>query len=115
MKTESRFFVHLFHIILVAGLFIYVGIAKTTIPTFMYTVLLILGIIIILYHGFKAYQKLQDGKNPWINYIHIFLVGPLLIYIGLNREKTPRLYFELLLMLGFASLGYHFYYLFNDT
>lgn len=114
METESRYFVHLFHILFVGGLFLYVGIAKTTIPAFMYTFLLILGIIIILYHGCKAYKKLQDGKNPWVNYIHIFLVGPLLIYIGLNREKTQRLYFELLLMLGFASIGYHGYYLFNN-
>jgi hypothetical protein len=107
-----NFFVHLFHILFVGGLFLYVGIAKTTIPAFMYNFLLILGIILIIYHIYKAYKKLKDGKNPWVNYIHIFLVGPLMIYIGLNREKTQRLYFELLLMLGFASIGYHGYYLF---
>jgi hypothetical protein len=110
---STGFFVHLFHILIVGGLFLYVGIAKTTIPAFMYPVLLILGIIIILYHGFKVYAKLKKGLNPWINYIHIFIIGPLLVYIGLNREKTARLYFELLLMLGFASIGYHGYYLFN--
>jgi hypothetical protein len=79
----------------------------------MYSVLLILGIIIILYHGFKVYTKLKEGFNPWVNYIHIFIVGPLLVYIGLNREKTQRLYFEILLMLAFASIGYHGYYLVN--
>jgi hypothetical protein len=107
-------FVHLFHIIIVGGLFLYVGIVKTGIPSIFYPILLALGIIIILYHGFKAYKKLKDGKNPWVNYIHIFIVGPLLIYIGLNREKTPRYWFEILLMLGFAAIGYHGYYLFND-
>lgn len=111
---ESRLFVHLFHILIVGSLFLYVGIAKTTIPTFMYSLLLTLGIIIILYHSFKVYKKLKDGKNPWVNYIHVFIVGPLLIYIGLNREKTQRLFFELLLMLGFASIGYHGYYLVNN-
>jgi len=49
--------------------------------------------------------------NPWVNYIHLFIVGPLLLYIGLNREKTERRYFEILLMLGFAAIGYHGYYL----
>jgi hypothetical protein len=39
------------------------------------------------------------------------IVGPILIYIGYNREKTSRKYFEILLMLGFAAIGYHGYYL----
>jgi uncharacterized protein YhhL (DUF1145 family) len=112
---EASTFVHLFHILIVGGLFLYVGIVKTDIPKPMYIFLLVLGIIIILYHGFKVYKKLKDGKNPWVNYIHIFIVGPLLVYIGINREKTQRLYFEILLMLAFASIGYHGYYLFNNT
>lgn len=51
------------------------------------------------------------GKGYWVNLLHIFIIGPLLIYIGYYGEKTARLYFELLLMLGFASIGYHGYYL----
>ena len=104
-------FVHLFHILFVGGLFLYVGITKLDIPKFMYPILVTLGIIIILYHGFKIYKKLSVEMNPWVNYIHLFIVGPLLLYIGLNREKTERRYFEILLMLGFASIGYHGYYL----
>jgi len=104
-------FVHLFHILIVGGLFLYVGITKLDIPKFMYSVLVTIGIIIILYHGFKIYKKLSVGMNPWVNYIHLFIIGPLLLYIGLNREKTERRYFEILLMLGFASIGYHGYYL----
>jgi len=111
---SSSAFVHLFHIIIVGGLFLYVGIMKTLIPSFVYPILLVLGIVIILYHIFKAYKKLKDGKNPWVNYIHIFIIGPLLIFIGINREKTARFWFEILLMLGFASIGYHGYYLFNE-
>lgn len=109
----SSVFIHLFHILIVGSLFLYVGMKKTTIPSFMYLILMILGSIIILYHGFKAYNKLTMGLNPWINYIHIFIIGPLLLYIGLNREKTQRFCFEILLMLGFASIGYHGYYLVN--
>ena len=109
---DASSFVHLFHIIIVGGLFLYVGIKKTEIPSFMYSFLLILGIIIIFYHGFKVYKKLKEGLNPWVNYIHIFLVGPLLVIIGLNGKDTPRKYFELLLMAGFAAIGYHGYYLF---
>jgi len=106
--------VHLFHILIVGGLFLYVGITQTKMPKIMYPILLVLGIIIIIYHSIKAYKKILESKNPWVNYIHIFIVGPILIYIGLNRENTPRYWFEILLMLGFASIGYHGYYLFNE-
>jgi hypothetical protein len=41
-------------------------------------------------------------------------VGPLLVYIGYNREDTERMYFELLLMLAFAVIGYHGFYLVQD-
>jgi len=111
---DSQIYLHLFHIFFVGGLFLYVGIVKTNIPIFLYNFLLILGIVIIIYHSYKVFIKLKNGKNPWINYFHIFIIAPLLIYIGINREKTKRFYFELLLMLAFADIGYHSYYLINS-
>ena len=110
---EVRTYVHLFHILIVGSLFLYVGRYKTLIPESMYSILLGLGLIIIFYHSFKVYNYIKQGKGYWVNLIHIFMVGPLLFYIGYNREKTARLYFELLLMLGFSAIGYHGYYLFE--
>ena len=104
--------VHLFHIIIVGGLFLYVGMNRENIPKSLFNVLFYLGIFIILYHLYKAYGYLKTDKGIWVNLIHIFIVGPLLIYIGYNGEKTTRKFFEILLMLGFASIGYHGYYLF---
>jgi hypothetical protein len=109
---ELHTYVHLFHILFVGSLFLYVGIQRTEISSTMYPILLWLGVFIIIYHIYKAYNYMKLGKGYWVNLIHIFLVGPLLVYIGYNREKTARLYFELLLMLGFAAIGYHGYYLF---
>lgn len=103
--------VHLFHIIIVGSLFLYVGINRVNISKNWFPILFWLGIIIIIYHIYKTYNYIKIGKNFWINLIHIFIVGPILIYIGYYAEKTDRLYFELLLMLGFASIGYHSYYL----
>jgi hypothetical protein len=102
--------ISIFHILVVATLFLYVGIKKTDIPSFMFLSLLGLGAIIIPYHVYKASIK----KSGWVNYIHIFLVGPLLMYIGYNGAATERRYFELLMMLGFASLGYHGYYILDE-
>lgn len=105
-------FIHLFHILFVGTLFLYVGINREKIPAFIFPLLTYLGIIIILYHSYKAYLKLSNDKSAWINYIHMFLIGPLLILIGLNGRDTSRKYFEILLMAGMASIGYHGYYLF---
>ena len=110
---NKDFFVHLFHILIVGGLFLYVGINKTKIPDFMYRILLFLGIIIVFYHAYKMYKHIKLHQSYWVSLIHIFIVSPLLIYIGYNGSKTQRYFFELLLMLGFASIGYHSYYLYT--
>jgi hypothetical protein len=109
---DSHKLVHLFHIIIVGGLFLYVGINRDKISSGLFNVLFYLGMFIILYHLYKSYGYLKDNKGIWVNLIHIFIVGPLLIYIGYNGDKTARKFFEILLMLGFASIGYHGYYLF---
>jgi hypothetical protein len=108
---DSHSLVYIFHILIVGSLFLYVGIYRDKIPQLIYPVLFYLGIIIILYHIFKVYRYITLGKGYWVNLIHILIIGPILIYIGYNREKTARLYYELLLMLGFAAIGYHSYYL----
>lgn len=108
---DIHIFVYLFHIIIVGSLFIYVGINRDKIPHIMYTILLYLGIFIILYHTYKVYNYIKIGKGYWVNLIHILIIGPILIYIGYNRMSTQRLYYEILLMLGFAAIGYHSYYL----
>ena len=110
---DTHFWNHLFHIFIVGGFLLYVGIQRTNMPQFVYSILLVLGVLIILYHSYKVYIKLNNKQNPWINYIHIFIIAPVLIYIGLIKEKTPRLYFEIVLMLSFAAIGYHAYYLIN--
>ena len=111
---DKEVYVHLFHIIIVGSLFLYVGISRDKTTPILYPILLGLGIIIILYHIYKTYKYIQDNKGYWVNLIHIFLIGPLLIYIGYNREKTSRKFYELLLLFAFSSIGYHGYYLFNS-
>lgn len=110
---ELRVYIHLFHILFVGFLFLYVGIHRNKISAIMYPILLGLGLVIIFYHIFKLYSYMMQGKGYWVNLIHILLVGPLLVFIGYNGEKTSRLYFELLMMLGFSAIGYHGFYLFN--
>jgi hypothetical protein len=98
----------------VGALFLYVGIKRTDIPKWMFPALLALGAFIVLYHAYKVYDHIQHKKSYWVNLIHILVVGPLLIYIGYFGEDTARMYFEMLLMLSFAVVGYHGYYLLQN-
>lgn len=111
MDIDSRILIRIFHIFIVGSLFLYVGINRNKIKKEMFTILIYLGFIIILYHLYKLYGYMNENKSIWVNIIHIVIIGPLLLYIGYNRENTERKYFEILLMLGFASIGYHLYYL----
>jgi ABC-type transport system involved in cytochrome c biogenesis permease subunit len=97
----------LLHALLLAPFLIYVGLAREQVPDAIFTTLLGLGIVILGYHSYKAYTKLQEGKSPWVNYIHMFLLAPLLIILGYNGKTANRKYFEMLLLLGFAAFGYH--------
>jgi hypothetical protein len=106
--------IHLLHITIIGGLFLYVGIVRNSIPSFLFNILLGLSAIIFVYHIYKTYLKFSQQKNPWVNLIHIFAVSPLLAYIGYYRELTPRYIYEILLMFGFASIGYHGFYLVED-
>jgi hypothetical protein len=104
---DTHTFYALFHVLLVAPFLIYVGWKREEVPTPVYWVLAALAAVIFLYHSYRAYSKLADGKSAWVNWIHLGLVAPLFAVIAYNQKETPRRYFELLLMLGVAALGYH--------
>ena len=99
--------IQLFHIIVVFSLFIYIGITKTDIPDFLFPIILGLGAIIVLYHCYKIFV---DPDRAWLYLLHILVIGPLLIYIGYTGKNTERKFFEILLLLAFATLGYNAFY-----
>ena len=111
MKLGEEQIVHLLHVLIVGALFLYVGIRREKIPSFLFPVLLGLGAVVIVYHLYKIYLKARKGEAYWVNLIHVLLVGPLLVFIGMYNKKTSRKYYELLLMIGFAAIGYHGYYM----
>lgn len=100
----------LFHILIVSPLFIYIGVQRAGTPDLVFKGLIGLSGAIILYHLYRVYTKLKTGSSSlWINLIHVFLIAPLLFYIGYYEKETPRFAFEALLMLAFAGFGYHTY------
>lgn len=103
-----------FHALLVGPGLLYVGFSPESVPDSVYTGLLVGGIFILGYHAYRAYEKLKDNKSAWVNWIHIFLVAPLLMIVGYHKKEASRRYFEMLMMLGFAAVGYHGLYLIRE-
>jgi len=107
---SKDFLVHLLHIVIIGSLFLYIGIKQVDMPEYLFPGIAGLGLFIIIYHFYKAFYK----KDAWVNYIHIFFIGPLLISIGILNKSAPRKLFEIVLMFAFASIGYHGYYLYQQ-
>jgi len=111
---SSHVVLNILHVLFIAPLLIYVGIARDSIPEWAFYVLGGVGVILLLYQLYKAYGKIKEGKSAWINWIHIFLIAPLLILMGILGKDTERRYFEMLLLAGCAALGYHGIYLIRE-
>jgi hypothetical protein len=107
---DPHIILSLFHIFVVVPFFLYVAFNRAAVPSYIFTALLILGVGIGLYHGYKALRRYQvHSPFLWVNLLHVLYVAPLMIYIGYNEKMTPRPAYELLAMVGFAALGYHLY------
>ena len=108
---NSQQLLSLFHVLFVGPLFLYVSTA-TSLPAFVFPSLLTLGIILLGYQGYKAYTKIMSGSGGYkINLFHMIAVAPILIYIGYEKPDPTDFVYQLLLMLAFAVIGYHGYYL----
>jgi len=100
----------IFHILFVAPLFFLIAFFRSDMPVWAFRTLFVLGLFILVYHGYKFFVKLaKHSMSAWVNAIHILVAAPLLIYIGLEQKETPRAAYEIALMVGFAALGYHLY------
>jgi hypothetical protein len=73
----------------------------------MFPIIMGLGAIVIFYHAYKIFA---NPDRAWLYLIHALIIGPLLIYIGYTGKNTERRYFEMLLLLAFATLGYNGFY-----
>ena len=104
------FIISLLHLLIVVPLLLFVGFQRAATPTWLYIALIFIGSIVMFYHGFRLATRLKNNSAySWVNALHVCIVAPLLLYIGYNKQNTPRFAYELLLMLGFAATGYHLF------
>ena len=107
--------IHLAHLALIGPLFLYVGFARDSVPDHVFNAIGVLALVVLGYHVYRAYTKLKENKSAWINWIHIFLVAPLLLILAYLKKDAHQRYFEMLLLLGFAAVGYHGSYLIRES
>jgi hypothetical protein len=110
MEFDNHFWLSIIHLLVVVPLFLYVGLTRADTPRWLYLAMLTIGLVVLVYHGFKLIIRLKNRSGySWVNALHVLTVAPLLIYIGYHKKETPRFAYELLLMAGFAAGGYHLF------
>lgn len=102
-------YIYILHALIIAPLFIYIGIKKNETNKLLLKSLLYLGIVVVLYHMYKFYGYYKNGFIYHVNIYHILFTGPLLIYMGYRAENVEPSYYDLLLILGLGLLGYFSY------
>lgn len=102
---DPRVVIHLAHVLVLGPLLVGIGLGYAD----AYPVAVAaLGAFIIVYHAWRGYGKYASGMNPWVNLVHVLVVGPALFA---KAYVTERWLNEVILMLGIAAIGYHGLYL----
>lgn len=107
---DAYFLVAIFHVAVIVPLLLWVGFNRAATPEWLYSVLFGLGILVLVYHSYKAVSRLIAASPVvWINLIHVLLIAPLLIWIGYYAKRTERPAYDMLLIVAFGAFGYHLY------
>jgi uncharacterized membrane protein len=111
MMVGTLVIVHVFHILFVGGLFLYLGIRKNAAPLWLYTAIIFLGIAIIIAHGLK----LLKNAHSLVSWFHVLIVAPLVIYIGRTGPHASDIAYNLIMLEGIIAISYHSYALCTGT
>lgn len=104
------FLIVILHVTVIVPFLLWVGFNRAATPEWMYSVLFGVGLIVLLYHTYKAISRLLAASPAvWMNLIHVFLVAPLLLWIGYYAKRTERPAYDMLLLSAFGALGFHLY------
>jgi hypothetical protein len=107
---DSFLLIGVLHVVLFVPFLLWIGFNRAATPDWVYKVLFGFGILVLLYHGYKAVGR-YFAKSPviWVNIIHVLFVAPLLMWIGFYEKKTERPAYDMLLIIAFGAFGYHLY------
>jgi hypothetical protein len=99
------------HIVLIGGFLSYIIYNRDSLTTYMYGAIMALGVVVFFWHSWVAYLSNELGNWPGVYYFHMFLIAPVLLYIGYSKSAKHPLVYGLLVLLTIAVIGDHSYFL----
>jgi CDP-diglyceride synthetase len=112
LKKEMDFFllIVILHVVAIVPFLLWIGFNRAATPDWVYPVLFGLGLLVLVYHGYKAVGR-YFAKSPllWVNAIHVLFIAPLLLWIGYYAKKTEKPAYDMLLLAAFGAFGFHLY------
>ena len=104
--------ISIIHVFLIVPFLLYCVSKGNSMSLYLKYALQIFGAFIILFHGYRILTNLFTfSVIRIINWIHLVIIGPLLIYIGYTAPNTGARYYDSLAIIAYAALIYHGYYL----
>jgi RsiW-degrading membrane proteinase PrsW (M82 family) len=93
------------HILLTGPVLIYIGLMKPK-NKWIYKILLFFGLLLLVFFFYHIISTKTTPYHVWL-YIHLILFIPLLIWIGIKKDQSPKILFSLIIAIGCAAIGYH--------
>ena len=100
---QPRQVINLFHVLFVAPLLYYISLIRGNAGVNFYHFLTIIGFGVIFYH---LYRLSQRGLNL-VNLLHVLVVGPFLIHLGLSQGTCNPECFRIAFWLSLGVLTFH--------
>lgn len=98
--------IYLAHILIIGPLLVYIGNTYGNgLTQWMLNVILISGLLLTIFHLYLTFKK--GISSGFIYLLHGLIFGPLLIYIGLTGINGFWGAYSVIMMIGFAAIGYH--------
>jgi uncharacterized membrane protein len=127
-NNESKYpkYVNLLHILVVAPLLIWIGYklnSNIDVNNIEKLLILLIGLGVIGFHGYKTITKQLNGESISNNYkyqinvLHFLFIGPVVAWVAykLHNNKTPTDLEKItLLLLGCIAFVYHSLHLYSS-
>jgi hypothetical protein len=107
---DAFFLIVILHVVVIVPFLLWVGFNRAATPEWAYNVLFGSGLLILVYHSYKALPRLMIGSmDAWKNLIHVLIAAPLFLWIGYHGKRTERPAYDMLLVAAFGAFGFHLY------
>jgi hypothetical protein len=104
--------VSIIHVFLIVPFLLYCVSKGNSMSVYLKYALQIFGAYVIVFHGYRIMTNpLNFSVIRIINWFHLFIIGPLLLYIGYSAPNTGARYYDYLAIIAYSALMYHGYYL----